>query len=209
MKSKYVLTIMLFFLSGIGSHGQVSTRHNALPNAEVFGIEVDGRQAFYGRVRGINSVSTQSYLTPAFAVTEMVIDMIHSPLQLRIYSTTPLDAVGSGSSAVRAATQDVPISSAAVDGTSSAVRRLSEPVRDRLDAVGDTTPVVKDYPLTTHSKTIEYKLPSAGHVVALFREFSELWLAMPEAVEEARSADQESQLTGRISPLSRVIFTIE
>ena len=188
------------------SFAEVQVRHNSIPNPEVFGLQLGDGQEFYGRVRAVNSVSLLSYLTAAYSVKEMVIDMEHSPLQVRIYSTDILDVASTAVDAADSLTQDIPFASNPISFGEQQVGTAVKPLTDRAEEAIDRVPVVKDYPMTTHSKTIEFKLPSAEDVAALFEGFNGLWLQKPEAIEAIQSSDAETLATGRINPLSRVTF---
>ncbi|MEM9025635.1 MAG: hypothetical protein AAGB06_01735 [Verrucomicrobiota bacterium] len=181
-------------------------RHNSIPNPEVFGLQLGAGQEFYGRVRAVNSISLQSYVTAAYSVKEVVIDMANSPLQVRIYSTDILDVASTAGDAADSVTQDIPFASDSISFGEQQFGAAVEPLTDRAETVIDMVPVVKDYPLTTHSKTIEFKLPSAEDVAAFFEKFNELWLQKPEAIDSMQSSDAETLATGRINPLSRVTF---
>lgn len=206
---KRILTILaLLGLCIRPGLSQVQTVHNEIPNPEVFGLELGAQQSFYGRVRAVNSVSIHSYLTATFRVTEMVIDFSGSSLQLRIYSTEPATPLNQAGSTAQAATSGTPVLPTAIMGAQSLANRASSPATVRLQAASQTLPVVKDYPTTTHAKTIEFKLNDATTVEALFQTVSSHWLGRAEAVDAARSADAETKQTGRISPLSRAVFRL-
>lgn len=190
------------------SFAGVGVQHNAIPNPEVFGLRFGKGQELYGRVRGINTVSLQTYLTPAYSVVEMVIDIINSPLQIRIYSTDLIDAVSLAADAASPVAKEIPFANNTLQFGEKQYETASGSFVEKTESVVDTAPVVKDYPLTTHSKTIEFKLPSAGDVEALFNAFNDLWLQKPEAIDEMESSDAETQATGRINPLSRTMFVL-
>lgn len=207
MRAFCLLSLCFLCLGLCGASAQISVRHNAIPNPEIFGIQLGAGQELYCRVRGVNSVSLQRYLTPAYSVVEMVIDVINSPLQIRIYSTEPIDAVQRGVDTFGDSADEIPMGAAIMNAAELGLSQASQPVQDRMERVLDRVPVVKNYPATTHSKTIEYKLPSPDAVVALFQEFNAHWLGKAEAVEAATSSDVETDATGRINPLSRALFT--
>ncbi|MGB0371535.1 MAG: hypothetical protein ACPGN3_09295 [Opitutales bacterium] len=206
MKAAILLCLSLFTLGPHFSFAGISVRHNAIPNPEVYGLSLGDGQELYGRVRSVNSISIQRYLTPAYAVVEMVIDVINSPLQIRIYSTDLIDTAGVAGNTAEPIASEIPFANAPLKFGQQEFNNATAPVTDKAEAVLDTAPVVKDYPLTTHSKTIEYKLPSADDVIALFEAFNGLWLRKPESINEMESSDAETQATGRVNPLSRTLF---
>lgn len=206
MKNGFLLCLVALGLANPLSAG-VTVQHNAVKNPEVFGLQLGLGQEFYCRVRAVNSVSMQTYLTSAYSVVEMVIDVVNSPLQVRIYSTEPLDPTMVTSTVVSPVAQEIGVgTTTALDFVQNTATGASAPVSDRVNTVIDQIPVIKDYPLTTHSKTIEYKLPTADDVVSLFSAFNSLWLREPDAIDAMKSSDAETQATGRINPLSRAVF---
>ena len=114
----------------------------------MFGLELGEGQTFYCRVRGVNSVSLQSYMTPAFAVVEMVIDVINSPLQVRIYSTEPIDAKELGTEISSQVASDLPGATRGVEIAGQTFTPITSPAMMKAQLLAREMPVVKNYPLT-------------------------------------------------------------
>lgn len=109
----------------------------------------------------ISSVSRHKYvLDGAVIVDEVTIDTTGQALA-RFYFISPISVGGSGA----AAAQAVERAAALVDGVA---RRAGTDVQDM---------VVKKFPLTTHSKTIEYRLLSEQQLGALYSSAKTAWVS--------------------------------
>ncbi|QTN34241.1 hypothetical protein HZ994_18585 [Akkermansiaceae bacterium] len=108
----------------------------------------------------ISSVSRHKYvLDGTLIVDEVTVDTTGQALA-RFYFITPITATGVGAAASDAAERAL----ALVDG---AARRAGTEVQDM---------VVKKYPLTTHSKTIEYRLLSEQQLNGLYSSVRTAWV---------------------------------
>ena len=108
----------------------------------------------------ISSVSRHRYaLDGTVIVDEVTIDTEGQALA-RFYFISPIEVGGTGAAAADA----VEKAAALLDG---AVRRAGVDVQDM---------VVKKYPLTTHSKTIEYRLLSEQQLGALYGSAKTAWV---------------------------------
>jgi hypothetical protein len=109
----------------------------------------------------ISSVSRHKYvLDGAVIVDEVTIDTTGQALA-RFYFISPISVGGSGA----AASEAVERAAALLDG---ATRRAGVNVQDM---------VVKKYPLTTHTKTIEYRLLSEQQLGALYQSAKTAWVS--------------------------------
>jgi hypothetical protein len=108
----------------------------------------------------ISSVSRHKYvLDGAVIVDEVTIDTTGQALA-RFYFISPISVGGTGAAASQAAER----AAALVDG---AARRAGSNVQDM---------VMKKYPLTTHTKTIEYRLLSEQQLGALYQSAKTAWM---------------------------------
>jgi hypothetical protein len=108
----------------------------------------------------ISSVSRHKYvLDGAVIVDEVTIDTEGQALA-RFYFISPISVGGTGAAAADA----VERAAALVDG---AARRAGTDVQDM---------VMKKYPLTTHTKTIEYRLLSEQQLGALYQSAKTAWI---------------------------------
>lgn len=165
-----LLTLALAAAAPLGASVQVVNR--AWRNANVFGIRIGENQEFLARVDNVNSISLQEYVAGAFRVREICVDIANSPLQLRIYHMESMDALTAMSEAAAAA-NPVGIS---IPELPPALKALQEKVKTPVDNVVATTPTIKDYPVTTHARTIEYKIASKDDLIDLYNALSERWL---------------------------------
>lgn len=107
----------------------------------------------------ISSVSRHKYvLDGALIVDEVTVDTTGQALA-RFYFITPIAAGGPGAAATEAARRATEL----IDG---AARRAGTDVQDM---------VVKKYPLTTHAKTIEYRVFSEEQLSVLYRSVKKAW----------------------------------
>ena len=108
----------------------------------------------------ISSVSRHRYvLDGAVIVNEVTVDTTGQALA-RFYFITPITTSGPGAAAAEAAERAM----ALVDG---AARRVGTDIQDM---------VVKKYPLTTHSKSIEYRLLSEQQLNTLYQSVKTAWV---------------------------------
>lgn len=101
----------------------------------------------------IQSVSLHSYNVKNIGVVEVVIDTGGDALA-RFYSFS------------------------ATEGADDVIESLEAEAREQLNAidpVGVQTKVVKEYPITTHAKTVEYNLGSSSEVEKLYNSIKRSW----------------------------------
>lgn len=172
----------------------VKVKYDGLSNRRLFGIEMPtGMQSFYGRHENINSVSLQEYQAGPYSVTEVTIDMTGSPLQLRIYHTempTPADA------------------KASISGTPTsvnippAVQKAAEKGTERANKV--QPPVIKDYPITTHAKTLEFRVNQKEELLNFYVEFVRTYTGV-----QGTGATGEDDKAAAARKMAGTIFLIE
>jgi hypothetical protein len=108
----------------------------------------------------ISSVSRHRYVLDGTVIVDEVTIDTEGQALARFYFLSPIKAGGTGAAAADA----VERAAALLDG---AVRRAGVDVQDM---------VVKKYPLTTHSKTIEYRLLSEQQLGALYGSAKTAWV---------------------------------
>ncbi|WP_309397982.1 hypothetical protein [Cerasicoccus maritimus] len=163
MRKKLPIYLTLGLLLALTPLEAIQVKENALRNKRLFGIELpENLQSFYGRHDRINSVSLQEYQAGPYAVTEVVIDMASSPCQLRLYHTelgTLQDLKDAAPSGPNGYKPNVP----------SQVTKLAEKGAQRANTTNP--PVIKDYPVTTHAKTIEFRVSSKVELETFYKSF--------------------------------------
>ena len=150
---------LLFFLLVVvqGMWGEVQVQNNALPNTQLFGMRFTGAGGeFIGKVSSINSVALQKYVTAAFEITELNIDIEGSPTQLRIYHTGTLQ-----SSAVLPGNRTV----------NNPLDRVNPNLTQKVNKL-----VFKDYPATTHARTLEFKVANKQDILDLHAQLRNRWI---------------------------------
>lgn len=165
-----LLALVLLPVFAQPANAEVTIEH--MSNDRIFAIQFPGGLAFYGLVGRVSSISLQEYSSGPYVVTEMVVDLNGSTSQLRIYVTEPFDVVG----AAHRATRSVRPSSGAPSPTptTAPVEAVTNRARRAIDSLTDDI-VVKDYPLATHSHTIEYRIAKRDTLIQLFEIFVHLW----------------------------------
>jgi hypothetical protein len=110
-------------------------------------------------LHSISSVSTHEYIVDGAAkVYELTIDTIGNTTT-RIYSIEAIEGTPGGVG----------------EATVANVREKLNEVRERLDTAGVTNAVIKNYPATTHSHTIEYRVSDRGQVDKLYKSVFNAW----------------------------------
>lgn len=155
---KKLLPLSLFVTSTLWG---LQIYDDKIDNKNIFGICFEkNKQEFYADVRSIRSISIQEYMTSIYKVTELNLDTGNSS-QLRIYATEliPQTMLSEIQDSTERFTQ-LPIQMKPPNPL--------EPIEKKvLDAV--PSPIVfKEYPITTHAKTIEYQLATSNQVQELY-----------------------------------------
>ena len=174
----------------------VTTR--GVRNPAIFGIEFpEETRTYYGSEAGVQSISTQEYITTNFRVIELNVVTQGSAL-LRIYYSRPLrpgelqQAMSNG------------LGATGITSGSPIIQRPLPPqvqaIADRAASVSEAvtgTEVMKEYPIATHAHTIEFRIGSRDELLDLHQELKKHWLKEPaffeggQIVREDESTDKE------------------
>ena len=223
---KTLLTLAAVALTALAPDAfALKMRRRAIPNGGIFGIEVAGTDlSFYGRADHVVSVSFQEYTTGAYLVSEVVVDMQNSPQQLRIYFTRP---PGSADIADRANRASVANSqNRGLDPAAASKLPIPGPLATLESKVNNVTQsataglVVKTYPNTTHSKTVEMVVSSKAELQRFHSAFRDLLCARTVAasagstIEGGDAAAAQAAAAGgtptlTINQIGGTIFVIE
>ena len=163
----FLIWLLIFSVSAFG---QNTGGNNSNKQDEKESSDKEGRRGYWeANLAGgnylvalgrISSVSRHKYvLDGALIVEEVTVDTTGQALA-RLYFITPITAGGPGAAASQVAER----ARALVDG---AARRAGSNVQDM---------VVKKYPLTTHSKSIEYRLLSQAQLNTLYQSVKTAWV---------------------------------
>lgn len=212
MRSLLKLLPLFCLTALLGELSAVSVTTRGVRNPAIYGITFPGdSRAYYGLEAGVQSISTQEYVTAAFRVTELNI-VTQGTALLRIYYSRPLrpgelqKALADGAGA------------AGVPGGSSIIQRPLPPqVQDMADrAAGVTeavtgTEVLKEYPIATHAHTIEFRIGSRDELIELHDELKKHWLKEPAFFESGQIVDEEEAVSKEMKPrnLGGTLFRVE
>lgn len=174
----------------------LQVRSNALNNKRLFGIQFGNETSFYGRHDRINSASLQSYQSGPYIVTEMVIDLASSDVALRVYHTELMN------------TSD--FQSRMPDGTPglaqsnvpASVQKLIDRGRGGVQKARSGEMVVKDYPTSTHAKTLEYRVSDKDELKKFYKRFIGIY------TQNDSPADENDEEATRVS-MAGTVFVVE
>lgn len=189
--------------------------NNALKNPKLFAIEFPSpTRSFMAREQTVTNISLHDYITPPYKVVELTINA-HGQSLLRIYhsqllSPTELaDTLGNSNSTYKQATKfRQPIE--------HAVQRVEQKMTSIVETPTMTT-VIKEYPIATHAKNIEYRLSRLSELIALYDSLIKHWGGEKIDQSDSLSANEEtdtttpgdSQKSAEKLKLGGSIFTIE
>lgn len=190
---KFVLILSLLFSSI--SLNAFSVKRNAYYNKEIFGIEFPNGGSFYAAANLVSGVSMQKYVLGAFEVTEVVIDIATSSNQLTIYAAELLSTKTTNFNQAQMAS----VVSKGEDYMSTIAGKASGylPNTDNV--------VVKEYPATTHSKTMEYKV-TLSELEEFYSTFSTDFTKTSSDDDSDDSSESSTSVSKTSIKASRYIF---
>ncbi|MCH2074252.1 MAG: hypothetical protein MK130_05260 [Puniceicoccaceae bacterium] len=207
---KILSILLLAVLSYQVSAVSVTTR--GVRNQAIFGIEFPKEsRTYYGSEAGVQSISTQEYITTNFRVIELNIVTQGSAL-LRIYYSRPLrpgelqQAISDG------------LGATGIPGGSSIIQRPLPPqvqaMADRAAGVSEAvtvTEVIKEYPIATHAHTIEFRIGSREELLELHQELKKHWLKEPAFFEGGQIVSEDESTGKEMKPrsLGGTLFKVE
>jgi hypothetical protein len=201
-----LLTIFSCQLSALS----VTTR--AVRNQAIYGIEFPAEtRTYYGSEAGVQSISTQDYITTNFRVIELNI-VTQGTALLRIYYSRPLRP----GELQQAMTKG--IGAAGIPGGSSIIQRPLPPqvqaMADRASSVSEVvtgTEVMKEYPMATHAHTIEFRIGSRKELLELHQELKKHWLKEPAFFEGGQIVSEDESTDKEMKPrsLGGTLFKVE
>ena len=197
-----ILTALL--LTAFGCQlSAVSVTTRGVRNQAIYGIEFpEESRAYYGIEAGVQSISTQEYITANFRVIELNI-VTQGTALLRIYYSRPLRP-----GELQQAMSDG-IGAAGIPGGSSIIQRPLPPqvqaLADRAAGVSKAvtgTEVMKEYPIATHAHTIEFRIGSRDELLKLHEELKKHWLKEPAFYEGGQIVSEEESTNKEMKPRS-------
>ncbi len=183
-----LLPLLLLCLGTLAQPVQaLQVRRDAIPNKAIFGIEFsENTRGYYAREASVQSVSIHEYVTGAFHVLEVNVVTDGAAL-LRIYHSRPLKAGEVTDAAAGAARATGAPGSSLIRSPlpASVGNMLDRSVGQVADSLTEAT-VIKEYPIATHSRTIEYRLRSRNELIELYDELSKHLIREPAFYEDGR-----------------------
>lgn len=202
MKTSFHRLIAVLLLCCIaGSLSAVTVRTRAIRNKAIFAITFPGEtKDYYGKEAAIHSISKQEYVTSGFRVVEINIVTAGNGL-LRIYHSRPLEigelqaAIMNGASAagLPAGIQPSPLP--------PGVKQMANRASGVVEAITSDT-VMKEYPLTTHARTIDYRVQTRSELLDLFDELQKHWIKEPAYYESGQIIDENEATSSKMEPRS-------
>lgn len=223
MKKPLLVSVLLACLALPAPAEALQMSKKAIRNQGIFGIRIANTDmAFYGRADAILSISFQEYTTGSFIVAEVVIDMKDSNQQLRLYATRTPGSSDVANRANRASQANA--QNRGLDPATATQLPIPGPFGILESKVNNVVTnatsdlVVKTYPTTTHSKTVEMTVKSKGELQLLYGRLITLYTGFEvEAVEGASvtGTTAPAPATGaaatvmKINQIGGVLFTVE
>ena len=189
----------------------VSVTTRGVRNQAIYGIEFPKEsRTYYGSEAGVQSISTQDYITGNFRVIELNI-VTQGTALLRIYHIRPLRP-----GELQQAMSDG-LGATGIPGSSIIQRPLPPQVQamaDRAASVSEVvtgTEVMKEYPMATHAHTIEFRIGSRNELLELHEELKKHWLKEPAFFEGGQivSEDESSDKEMKPRSLGGTLFKVE
>jgi len=148
------------------SHGlcAFSAQTGKIQHPKMFGINFADGSSYYALAEKVVSVSKQAYVAGPLFVTEVCIELDQSPLQVRIYNARAVPA----DKAAEAAAKKIPYEAAKQAAKSNILKRAEE----KLGGVKTQQNVYKDYPATTHARTLEFVVSDLEELEIFYEKFS-------------------------------------
>jgi hypothetical protein len=207
---KILTALLLVVFSYQLSAVSVTTR--GVRNQAIYGIEFpEETRTYYGSEAGVQSISTQEYITASFRVIELNI-VTQGTALLRIYYSRPLRP----GELQQAMTEG--IGAAGIPGGSSIIQRPLPPqvraMADRAAGVSEAvtgTEVMKEYPMATHAHTIEFRIGSRDELLKLHKELKKHWLKEPAFFEGGQIVSEDESTDKEMKPrsLGGTLFIVE
>lgn len=209
--STFPKLLLIGLLCGTSSLSALGVQKNKIKNQALFGIEFPQvGQAYYAKEATVRSISIQEYVTTTFRVLELNIVSDGNAL-VRIYHSRPMSP-SELTAAVADATAAAGAPSSIVPGQlPSSITTMAAKAMATSDSLTGTT-VIKEYPLATHARTIEYRMRSRNELIELYSELEKHWKKEPAYFEDGQIVDEANQTTeSKLEPrsLGGTLFMVE
>ncbi len=153
-----LLVTFLSFIAIEANAFQVS--RGTIRKAEIFGIKFPNGESFYGNANKVVSISKQEYIAGPLLVTEVCIELDQSNLQVRIYNARTIPP----SELSEISKKSLPEPLAKMAKSPYLAKRLDDSKKNEVSQ----QKVYKDYPTTTHARTLEFISPELDELNAFY-----------------------------------------
>jgi hypothetical protein len=202
MSSLRFPVLVLSLLTFLAPLHAVNVMTRAIKNGAIFGIQFPGdARSYHATEKSVMSISKQEYVTAAFMVLELNI-VTEGPALLRIYHSRALKP-GELKSALGDAAQasGLPGSSIIQSPLPPQVEAMAGRGGAAADSITSDT-VFKEYPLATHSHTIEFRISNRSELLDLHDELRKHWLKEPAFFEGGQIVSAEETTSREMKPRS-------
>jgi len=208
LKSIYRKTLLcsLFALVAGSAQGGLVISTGSINNRQLFGVEFPDGVSFYGRAEMVYAISLQRYQTGPYMVTELVVDIAGVTSQFRVYATEPFDP----SMLQSRLPEEAPSGFTQGKGVPPGVQKMANKASDAADKTEGGL-VVKDYPSSTHAKTIEFRLGSAEDVEELYKAMIDLYSrkGREAVISRTESGAETNEIYQEINRLGGTLFSFD
>jgi hypothetical protein len=205
-----IITLLATMLLPLVPLNALNVVTNGIKNRALFGIEFPGdARSYHAREAGVLSIAKQEYLTGSFKVLEVNI-VTTGPALLRIYHSRALKT-GELQTALGNAAQasGTPGSSIIQKSLPSNIQKIADQGAEVADSITSDN-VFKEYPIATHSRTIEFRVASRNELLALHDALKRHWLKEPALFEDGQIVNEDGSTQSQMKPrnLGGTLFVV-
>ena len=160
---KFLLLVLLFAITSLNSYALQTL--STIGNPNNFGIKFPNGTQFYGNANKVVSISKQEFIVGPLLVTEVCIEFDQSHLQVRIYNSRVIPADKTSETIKK----KIPETLSAKINTPNVVKKFDKETANMTTQQN----IYKDYPTTTHAKTLEFIVPNITELNAFFEKITD------------------------------------
>lgn len=208
MKIRFIIAVFICLGTLFDAFAATRTQ-NALRQKTVFGIVFDSESSVYVNANLVASISKQEYILGTLFVSEIVIDTVGNS-QIRIYNSSPLDPTKIKEKARKMLPTHLQSATEIASYAEKAKGNIEETADVNLSGVST---VYKEYPATTHSKTIEFAVSDPDELNELYdlliADFTGSTVQKNEKNKKSSEQAAGSEKTTQPAKLGGSLYTIE
>ncbi len=184
MKAKFIIAVFISALAAFKALAAERTQ-DALNQKSIFGISFENGASVYVNSATVTSISKQEYILGTLFVSEIVIDTTGNS-QIRIYNSSPLDPTKIKEKMRKVLPTQAQAAAEVASYAEMAKGHIEDTSQMNLSGV---TSVYKEYPVTTHSKTLEFAVSTPEELDSLY----ELLIADFTGTSASKDSDQKDK----------------